>query len=89
MRSKYFEVGIPGRFANNRPHRPNKTRVDDFPKDLNDTFNQIWLDLDKEIALLSTNSTHIIIEDSDHFIQLQRPDVVIDAILTMIAEVRK
>jgi pimeloyl-ACP methyl ester carboxylesterase len=88
MRSEYLEAGSLGDLPLIVLTAPNKSRAEDVPKDLNDTFNQIWLDLHKELALLSSNSTHIIIEDSDHFIHQDRPDLVIDAILTMIGEVR-
>jgi pimeloyl-ACP methyl ester carboxylesterase len=88
MRSEYLEPGSLGDLPLIVLTAPNKTRADDVPKDLNDTFNQIWLDLHKELALLSSNSVHIIIQDSDHFIHHDRPDIVIDAILTMIGEVR-
>lgn len=88
MRSEYLEAGSLGDLPLIVLTAPNKTRADDVPKDLNDKFNQIWLDLHKKLALLSSNSTHIIIHDSDHFIHHDRPEAVIDAILTMIAEVR-
>ncbi len=88
MRSEYLEPGSLGNLPLIVLTAPNKTRADDVPKDLNDTFNQIWLDLHKELALLSSNSAHIIIQDSDHFIHHDRPDIVIDAILTMVGEVR-
>ena len=39
-----------------------------------------WQSLQNELAALSTNSTHVIAEGSGHFIQLDRPDLVITAI---------
>ena len=39
-----------------------------------------WQSLQDELASLSTNSTHVKAEGSDHFIQLERPDLVIAAI---------
>jgi pimeloyl-ACP methyl ester carboxylesterase len=88
MRSEYFETGSLGDLPLIVLTAPNKTRAEDVPEELNDKFNQIWLELHEELVLLSTNSTHIIIQDSDHFIHHDRPDVVIDAILTMIEEIR-
>jgi pimeloyl-ACP methyl ester carboxylesterase len=66
----------------------NKQRADDFPSDLNTKFNQIWLELQKELAQLSSNSTHIVSQESEHYIQEEQPDLVIDAILQVINEVR-
>ncbi len=88
LRPEYLEVGSLGDLPLIVLTAPNKTRADDFPKELNDKFNQIWLDLHKELVLLSSNSTHTIIPDSDHFIHRDQPEVVIDAILTMIEELR-
>lgn len=65
----------------------NKQR-EDIPAELNAQFNQIWVELQKELALLSTNSTHIITSESGHFIQHDEPELVIDTILNMLAEVR-
>lgn len=46
--------------------------------------DRIWLELQEELAGLSTNSTHIILEDSGHIIQKDRPDAIIDAIREML-----
>ena len=54
---------------------------DDFPAaQLQGTFN----DLQNEFEVLSTNSTHIIVKDSTHAINLDQPGVVIKAILDMV-----
>ena len=66
----------------------NKQRADDFPADLNAKFNEIWLELQKELAQLSSNSIHIVSQESAHFIQEEQPDLVIDAILQVIEKVR-
>jgi pimeloyl-ACP methyl ester carboxylesterase len=66
----------------------NKQRADDFPADLNAKFNEIWLELQNELAQLSSNSTHIVSQESEHYIQEEQPDLVIDAILQVIEEVR-
>lgn len=46
--------------------------------------DRVWNELQEELAGLSTNSTHIIVEDSGHVIQGDRPDAVIDAIRDML-----
>ena len=58
---------------------------DDFPAaELQRSFNE----LQTELAALSTNSTQIIVKDSTHAIPLDKPDVVIKAILDMVVMVR-
>lgn len=58
---------------------------DDFPAaELQQTFN----DLQTEFESLSTNSTHILVKDSTHAINLDQPGVVIKAILDMVAMTR-
>lgn len=89
LRSAYLEVGCLGDLPLVVFSAPNKARADDLPKELNDAFNQTWLDLHKQLTLLSSNSRYIIIQDSEHFIHQDRPEVVIDAILTLIEEIRQ
>jgi pimeloyl-ACP methyl ester carboxylesterase len=67
---------------------PNKQRADDLPAGLNDKFNQIWVELQEELAQLSSNSSHIITEESGHFIQHDQPDLVVDAIEQVVQQVR-
>jgi pimeloyl-ACP methyl ester carboxylesterase len=60
-----------------------------MPADFDSTkIQQIWLELQAELAALSTNSEHIVVEDSSHAIQLDQPDAVIQAILNMVEIVR-
>jgi uncharacterized protein (DUF885 family)/pimeloyl-ACP methyl ester carboxylesterase len=67
---------------------PNKTRADDVPLDLNTQLNEIWLELQEELARLSSNSTLLISEKSQHFIQQDQPELVVDAILRMVSAAR-
>ena len=46
-----------------------------------------WLDMQEELAGLSSNSRLQIVEDSGHMIQFDRPDVVIDAILDIFNQI--
>ena len=41
-----------------------------------------------ELAALSTNSTHVVVPDSGHFIQIKYPDVVVDAIAAAVETAR-
>jgi pimeloyl-ACP methyl ester carboxylesterase len=43
-------------------------------------LHEIWQDLQRDLANLSSNSDDIVVEDSGHFIQRDRPEVVVDAI---------
>jgi pimeloyl-ACP methyl ester carboxylesterase len=64
---------------------PNKERADDFPTELNAKFNEIWLELQKELVQLSSNSTQVISDKSQHFIQRDQPMLVIDAIRQVVS----
>lgn len=46
----------------------------------NENARQVWSEMQAEMLRLSTNSRQIIAEQSEHFIQLQQPQLVIDAI---------
>jgi pimeloyl-ACP methyl ester carboxylesterase len=63
---------------------PEKERADDLPPGLSAEFDRIWVELQRELALLSSNSTHVMAEGSGHFIQQDRPDLVIRAILQVV-----
>ncbi len=49
---------------------------------------EVWQLLQKELAVLSSNSKHIIAKRSGHVIQFDRPDVVIEAILDIVKYIR-
>ena len=44
------------------------------------TMHEIWQDLQRDLAKLSSNGVYRVVESSGHFIQRDRPEVVIDAI---------
>ncbi len=48
-----------------------------------DEMQQVWGELQNELAALSTNSTHLVV-DSPHAIHLYQPQVVVDAILQVV-----
>ena len=58
------------------------------PVDIAERHNQVLLDMIGELMGLSTNSTHIIAEESGHAIQRDQPDLVIDAIRQVVEAVR-
>ncbi len=59
------------------------------PSDLAAKLAQVWLDLHKEQAALSTDSQLILAEHSGHFIQNDEPQLVIDAILKLVDKARQ
>jgi pimeloyl-ACP methyl ester carboxylesterase len=65
---------------------PDKQRADDVPAELNASLNRVWLELQRELVQLSTNSRHVISEQSQHFIQQDEPELVIKAILWVLEE---
>jgi len=48
----------------------------------------VWAELQEELASLSSNADHRVIEDSDHFIQFDAPEAVIAAVRDVVRAVR-
>jgi len=46
-------------------------------------------EMQNELAGLTPNSTHIVVEESGHFIQKDRPEVVVNAIRSVVEAVRR
>jgi pimeloyl-ACP methyl ester carboxylesterase len=85
LNPELFEAGSLGDMPLVVLTAPNKERADDFPAELNARFNQIWVELQEELVQLSSNSTHVISEKSQHFIQRDQPELVIDAIRQVVS----
>jgi pimeloyl-ACP methyl ester carboxylesterase len=51
--------------------------------------NQIMLDLQQELADLSTNGRLVIVEDTGHYIQIDQPESVITAVKEMVETLQK
>ena len=56
---------------------------------LSEKIEQIWENQQNEYANLSSNSTHVIATKAGHYIQVDEPQLVIDAIRKVIAKARK
>jgi formylglycine-generating enzyme required for sulfatase activity len=67
---------------------PVKERADDLPPGLSAKFDEVWVELQKEWAKISSRNTHIMAYGSGHFIQHDQPELVIDAILQLVDEAR-
>ena len=51
-------------------------------------FNDAWQKMQQELAKLSTRGTQVIAKNSGHYIQLRRPDLVIEAISKVVDQIR-
>jgi pimeloyl-ACP methyl ester carboxylesterase len=68
-------------------HDPEKPSAE-LPADLAKTTNDAWEKMQEELAHLSTRGTQTIAKNSAHYIQLDRPDVVVDAIRNVVQQAR-
>ena len=68
-------------------HDPDKPSAD-LPADLAKPTNDAWEKMQEELAHLSTRGTQAIAKNSAHYIQIDRPDVVIDAVRDVAGQVR-
>jgi pimeloyl-ACP methyl ester carboxylesterase len=56
--------------------------------DLEKMLDEVWLEMQEELAGLSSNSTHIVVPNANHCIQCDAPDVVAEAILNVVNATR-
>ena len=68
-------------------HDPDKL-LTDLPADVAKLTNKAWEKMQEELGRLSTKGTQVIAKGSAHYIQLDRPDVVIDAVRKMVDQTR-
>lgn len=61
----------------------------DVPADLVKPLNDAWAQMQDELAHLSTRGRRIVAKNSTHYIQIQRPDLVIDAVRTVLDQSRQ
>jgi pimeloyl-ACP methyl ester carboxylesterase len=69
-------------------HDPS-TPQPDLPEDLVKPTNDAWQQMQTELAHLSSRGTQVIAKNSGHYIQHDRPDVVIDAVRNVVGQVRE
>lgn len=62
---------------------------EDFSLELLQQSDRIWLELQEELAALSTNGVWIVVEDASHYIHLDQPQVVTKAIRDILSQVNK
>ncbi len=68
-------------------HDPDKPSAD-LPADLAKSTNDAWEKMQEELAHLSTRGTQVIAKNSSHYIQMDRPDIVIDAVRNVVDQAR-
>jgi pimeloyl-ACP methyl ester carboxylesterase len=68
-------------------HDPDKASAD-LPPDLAKPTNATWEKMQEELSYLSTRGTQVIAKNSSHYIQIDRPDVVIDAVRSVVEQAR-
>jgi len=68
-------------------HDPDKPSAE-LPPDLAKPTNDAWEKMQEELSRLSTRGTQTIAENSAHYIQIDRPDVVIEAIRKVVEQAR-
>jgi pimeloyl-ACP methyl ester carboxylesterase len=66
------------------PDRPQP----DLPEDLVKPTSVAWEQMQKEMAQLSTRGTRVVAKNSGHYIQLDRPDLVIAAVRSIVDQAR-
>ena len=69
-------------------HDPDK-HSSELPEDIAKPTNDAWEKMQEELAHLSTLGTQVIAKNSGHYIQLDRPDVVIDAVRRVVEETKQ
>jgi pimeloyl-ACP methyl ester carboxylesterase len=61
----------------------------DIPADLLKPVNDAWEQMQDELAQLSTRSTHVTAKNSGHYIQIDRPELVIEAVRNVVDQARQ
>jgi pimeloyl-ACP methyl ester carboxylesterase len=69
-------------------HDPDKPSAD-LPADLAKPTNEAWEKMQEDLAHLSSRGTQMIAKNSSHYIQIDRPDLVIDAVRNVVEQVRQ
>jgi hypothetical protein len=69
-------------------HDPEKL-PEQLSPDVGKVFNDAWEKMQEELPALSTQGKRTIAKNSSHYIQLDRPDLVIDEVRKMVEKVRR
>jgi pimeloyl-ACP methyl ester carboxylesterase len=69
-------------------HDPDKPSSE-LPPDIAKTTNDAWEKMQEDLAHLSTRGTQAIAKNSAHYIQIDRPDIVIEAVHRVVEQARQ
>lgn len=69
-------------------HDPDKPQPD-LPEDLVKPINDAWQQMQTELSHLSTRGTRVVAKNSGHYIQLDRPELVIEAVHDVVGQARQ
>lgn len=61
----------------------------DLPEDLVKPASEAWQNMQEDLVRLSSRGTHVIAKNSGHFIQFDRPDIVIGAVRQIVDQARQ
>jgi pimeloyl-ACP methyl ester carboxylesterase len=61
----------------------------DIPADLEKPINDEWKQMQDELAHLSTRGAHVVAKKSGHYIQIDRPELVIEAVRNVVDQERQ
>ena len=75
---------LPLAVVSHDPDRPSS----DLPADLAKPTNDAWEKMQEELAHLSSKGTRAIAKNSGHYIQIDRPDIVTDAVHGVVEQAR-
>lgn len=69
-------------------HDPDRHHPD-LPADVDEATNKAWEQMQEELSRLSTHGTQLIATRSGHYIQNDRPDILIEAVHNIVDETRQ
>jgi pimeloyl-ACP methyl ester carboxylesterase len=71
-----------------QPPSPEELKVMQMSKAQERAINAVWQKLQQDMATWSSHSRHQLVNDASHYIQFDRPDVVIKALREVVNDVR-
>src|SRR3954447_3633739 len=77
--------GMPLAVLSHDPDKPSS----ELPADLAKPMNDAWEKMQEELAHLSSRGTQVVAKNSSHYIQLDRPDVVINGVRSVLQQARE
>jgi pimeloyl-ACP methyl ester carboxylesterase len=77
--------GMPLAVLSHDPDKPSS----ELPADLSKSMNEAWEKMQEDLGHLSSRGAQTIAKNSSHYIQLDRPDLVINAVHTVVDEARQ